>query len=336
MAHQQFSSQSAIVGGEEHDREAIDELIASLPQRKGVVRPFQSLYQNFWCPTYVLPNVIAFQRHFQAKHEDIVLASQPKSGTTWLKALVFSIVNRSRFGISNTPLLTSNPHVLVPSFEFRVYGSNPRPNLDSLVEPRLFQTHIPYPSLPECIKQSDCRIIYICRNPLDAVVSSWHFNLEIAQSNDQLKWSLEEHFEIYCQGKMSFGPFWDQIMGYSKESLERPHKVLFLKYEDLKEDIVGQLKKVAEFVGLPFTEEEEEGGMIEEITKMCSLKTLKDLEVNKSGKLPAKHMKLENRNFFRKGEVGDWVKHLTPSMVDRLNSIMQEKMSPFGLEFKTS
>ncbi|XP_030450075.1 cytosolic sulfotransferase 15-like [Syzygium oleosum] len=335
MALQQLSSQSAIVGTEEHDQEAIDELIASLPQWKGVFRPFQSLYQNFWCPTYALPNVIAFQRHFQAKHKDIVLASQPKSGTTWLMALVFSVVNRSRFSISNTPLLTSNPHDLVPSFEFQQFGRNPRPDLDGMAELRLFATHIPYPSLPECVKQSDCRIIYICRNPLDAVVSSWHFYLETARSKEQPEWSLEEHFEIYCQGKISFGPFWNQMMGYWKESLERPYKVLFLKYEDLKEDIVGQLKKVAEFVGLPFTEEEEEGRMIEEIAKMCSLKTLKDLEVNKSGKLQGMNIKVENRSFFRKGEVGDWVNHLTPSMVNRLNSIIQEKMSPFGLEFKT-
>ncbi|KAF8009966.1 hypothetical protein BT93_J0829 [Corymbia citriodora subsp. variegata] len=124
------------------------------------------------------------------------------------------------------------------------------------------------------------------------------------------------------------------MLGYWKESLERPHKVLFLKYEDLKEDIVGNLKKVAEFVGLPFSEEEEEGGVIEEIAKMCSLKTLKDLEVNKSGKIPLT-IEFEKRTFFRKGEVGDWVNHLTPSMVDRLNSIMQEKISPFGLQFKT-
>ncbi|XP_048139507.1 cytosolic sulfotransferase 15-like [Rhodamnia argentea] len=335
MAHQQLSSQSAIVGSEEDDEEAIDELIASLPQRKGVVRPFQSLYQNFWCPTYVLPNVIAFQRHFQAKHKDILLVSQPKSGTTWLKALVFSVVNRSHFDISSTPLLTSHPHHLVPFFEYQLYGSNPRPDLDGLAEPRLFSTHIPYASLAECAKRSDCRIIYICRNPLDTVVSSWHFYLEMARSQDQPEWSLEEHFETYCQGKTSFGPFWEHMVGYWKESLERPHKVLFLKYEDLKEDIVGQLKKVAGFVGLPFTEVEEEGGVIQQIAKMCSLKTLKDLEVNKSGELPAMNIKVEKRSYFRKGEVGDWVNHLTPSMVDRLSSIMKEKMSPFGLQFKT-
>ncbi|XP_030463625.1 cytosolic sulfotransferase 15-like [Syzygium oleosum] len=330
MAHKQLSSQSAVVGTEEQDQEAIDELIASLPISKDLVRPVHRLYQNFWCPIDVLPNVIAFQRHFKAKDKDIVLVSNPKSGTSWLKALVFSIINRSCFDISNTPLLTSSPHEVIPFIELKLW-----PNLDGLAEPTLFATHIPYPSLPESVKQSDCRIIYICRNPLDTVVSSWHFLLEKARLENQPEWSLDEHFETFCQGQILFGPFWDHITGYWKESLERPHKVLFLKYEDLKEDVGKQLKQVAEFVGLPFTDEEEEGGVIEEIAKMCSLKTLKDLEVNKSGQLPAKNVKVEKRSFFRKGEVGDWVNHLTPSMVDRLNSIIQEKISPFGLQFKT-
>ncbi|KAK3407670.1 hypothetical protein EUGRSUZ_J00070 [Eucalyptus grandis] len=327
MAHRQLSSQPAIVGTDEHDQEAIDELIASLPITKGLVRPAHRLYQNFWCPITVLPNVLAFQRHFKVEDKDIVLVSPPKSGTTWLKALAFSIINRSHFDISNTPLLTSNPHEVVPFIEHKLW-----PDLDGLADPRLFATHIPYPSLPESVKWSDCRIIYICRNPLDTVVSSWHFLVETARSEDQPDWSLEEHFETFCQGQVLFGPFWDHITGYWKESLERPRKVLFLKFEDLKEDIGGQLKKVAEFVGLPFTEEEEEGGVIEEIANLCSLKTLKDLEVNKSGKLLGRIV--EKRSFFRKGEVGDWVNHLTPSMVDRLNSIIQEKMRPFGLEFK--
>ncbi|KAF8009964.1 hypothetical protein BT93_J0827 [Corymbia citriodora subsp. variegata] len=282
MAHPQLPSQSSIVDTEEHDQEeAIDELIASLPVSKGLVRPVHHLYQNFWCPIPVLPNVIAFQRHFKAKDEDIILVSHPKSGTTWLKALVFSIVNRSHFDISSTPLLTSNPHEVVPFIEHK-----PWPDLDCPTKPRLLATHIPYPSLPESIKQSDCLIIYICRNPMDIIVSSWYFYLEAARSQDQPEWSLEEHFENFCQGQILFGPFWDHITGYWKESLERPSKVLFLKYEDLKDDIGGQLKKVAQFVGLPFAKEEEEGGVIEEIAKMCSLKTLKDLEANKSGKLP--------------------------------------------------
>ncbi|KAF8038018.1 hypothetical protein BT93_B0770 [Corymbia citriodora subsp. variegata] len=316
MAHQQLPSQSAIVGTEENEQEAIDELIASLPISEGL------------CPITMLPNVIAFQRHFKAKDKDIILISHPKSGTTWLKALLFSVVNRSRFDISNTPLLTSNPHEVIPFIEHK-----PWLDLDGLAEPRLLATHIPYLSLPESIKWSNCQIIYIYRNPLDTVVSSWYFLVEATRLMDKPVWSLEEHFETFCQGEILFGPFWEQMLGYWKESLERPSKVLFLKYEDLKEDIGGQLKKLAEFVGLPFTEEEEEGGVIEEIAKMCSLKTLKDLEVNRSGKLFGRT--IEKRSLFRKGEVGDWANHLTPVMVDRLNSIMQEKINPFGLQFKT-
>lgn len=72
MEHQKVSLQSAIA---EHDREAIDELIASLPTGNGLIFPMHCLYVNFWCPISVLSNVIEFQRHFEAKCKDIVLAS---------------------------------------------------------------------------------------------------------------------------------------------------------------------------------------------------------------------------------------------------------------------
>ncbi|XP_010031024.2 cytosolic sulfotransferase 15 [Eucalyptus grandis] len=150
MAHQQLSLQPAIVGSDEHDQEAIDELIASLPTGNGLVRPVHRLYQNFWCPPFMLPNVIAFQRHFKAKDKDIVLVSQPKAGTTWLKALAFSVINRSHFDISNTPLLTSNPHEVVPFIEHKLW-----PNLDGLAEPRLLRrTSLTHP----CRRVSSGRI----------------------------------------------------------------------------------------------------------------------------------------------------------------------------------
>ncbi|XP_048140288.1 cytosolic sulfotransferase 15-like [Rhodamnia argentea] len=316
----------------EHHPEEIDEVIASLPKERGFLAPNLCLYQNFWFPVTVLPNVITFQRHFRAKDNDIVLASQPKAGTTWLKALVFSIVNRRYCDISNTPLLTSNPHELVPFLEFTLYANNTKPNLEDFPEPRIFSTHLPYSCLPESVKRSNCRIVYICRNPLDTVVSSWHFFKSPVRSENQPERSMEEHFETFCDGKTGFGPFWDQTVGYWKESLEEPHKVLFLKCEDLTENVVAQVKKVAEFVGLPFSTGEEEAGVIQGIAETCSLRKLKDLEVNKSGKFMPN---FENRSYFRKGEVGDWANSFSPPMVARLHSIMEEKMSPFGLEFKT-
>ena len=123
------------------------------------------------------------------------------------------------------------------------------------------------------------------------------------------------------------------MLGYWKESLERPEKVLFLKYEDMKEDIVSQVKRLAEFVGFPFSEEEESNGVAEQIMELCSLSNLKELEVNKHGQIrPNFHNKL----FFRKGEVGDWANHLSASMVERVDEVIQKNLRGSGLSFRVS
>ncbi|KAL8542468.1 hypothetical protein ACS0TY_003359 [Phlomoides rotata] len=109
------------------------------------------------------------------------------------------------------------------------------------------------------------------------------------------------------------------MLRYWHEILMNPNKVLFLKYEEMKENTSFQLKKIAEFLGVPFTwEEEEEEGVVEGIAKLCSFEHMKELEVNKNGK--GAIVDFENKNLFRKGLVGDWVNYFTPMMVERLSN----------------
>ncbi|XVF88323.1 hypothetical protein PTKIN_Ptkin19aG0040700 [Pterospermum kingtungense] len=61
-------------------------------------------------------------------------------------------------------------------------------------------------------------------------------------------------------------------------SLETPERILFLKYEDLKEDITSSLKKLTHFLNCPFSDDEIRRGVVEEISKLCSFDTLKNLE----------------------------------------------------------
>jgi len=53
--------------------------------------------------------------------------------------------------------------------------------------------------------------------------------------------------------------------------------------------------------------------------------------VNKSGK---SIKNFENKDLFRKGEVGDWVNYLSPTMVKQLTKLMEEKLGAAGLSFK--
>ncbi|KAF3434253.1 hypothetical protein FNV43_RR25356 [Rhamnella rubrinervis] len=313
------------------------EMLLSLPREKGWRTTFLYEFQGFWCQPTEIQAIMSFQKHFQACDTDVVLATIPKSGTTWLKALAFAIVNRNRFPINNDyknhdlhPLLTSNPHDLVPFLEYKLYSKNQLPDLSKLGHPRIFGTHIPFPSLANSVKKSNSKIVYLCRNPFDTFVSSWIYINKIRPTSLP-ELTLDEAFDRYCKGIIGFGPFWEHMLGYWKESIEKPNKVLFLKYEDLKDDTCFHLKRLAKFLDSAFSFEEERDGVIEKIVKLCSFENLKELEVNKNGR-SIKHF--ENKNLFRKAEVGDWVNYLSPKMADKLSKLVDEKLRGSGLKFK--
>ncbi|KAK1632297.1 hypothetical protein QYE76_006612 [Lolium multiflorum] len=60
---------------------------------------------------------------------------------------------------------------------------------------------------------------------------------------------LEKAFAMFCEGVSVCGPFWDHCLEYWKESLARPEKVIFLKYEEIKSDPVRAVTKLARFLG---------------------------------------------------------------------------------------
>ncbi|KAK4434311.1 Cytosolic sulfotransferase 5 [Sesamum alatum] len=139
---------------------------------------------------------------------------------------------------------------------------------------------------------------------------------------------LQEVFNLFCRGVSLFGPFWDHALEYWKLSIENPDKVLFLKFEDMKNQPGTHLRRLEGFLGFPFSVGEEESGLVEEILKLCSFDNLSSLEVNRNGKLTSGE---ENKVFFRRGVVGDWKNYLSTEMVDRIDRITEEKFSGSGL-----
>ncbi|XP_010677300.3 cytosolic sulfotransferase 5-like [Beta vulgaris subsp. vulgaris] len=322
------------------NEEEVEQLEQSLPQVNWMGSKIQLIrIQESWYSFNNFSNIHTFQKHFVAKDTDLFVTSFPKTGTTWLKSLLYSVVNRSLYPPNKTPLLSHNPHELVYDLETAVYGGNPkfpRPHqLDDLPSPRLLHSHLSYASLPKSIKTSAGKMLYICRNPLDTLVSHWHFypNLikRITGDEDYQPPDIQDFFEEFCQGTIFCGPFFEHVLGYWKQSLEEPNKILFLKYEDLKENPSFYLKKIAEFIGMPFSPQEEEEGVIKQIIDLCDINNLKELEVNKSGLLSKM---VENKVFFRDGKVGGWSRYITAPMVDRMNKIMEQQLGGTGLSFK--
>lgn len=175
-----------------------------------------------WLGPEVSQSVAFVQAEFQPRPDDIILATFPKCGTTWLKALTFAILNRSRHAIDSDthPLLTNLPHALVANLEFPLRHLHPVTELEELPSPRLLCTHHPLMLLPSGISALGCHIVYLCREPKDVLVSTWHYMNKVYP--DEFFTEFGRAFELFCKGVSVYGPVWDHYLGYWKQSVAEP------------------------------------------------------------------------------------------------------------------
>ncbi|CAF2061206.1 unnamed protein product, partial [Brassica napus] len=122
----------------------------NLPDLVSVVYIIRSFHGGHWWIQSFLEGSLYAQEFFQARPNDFLVCSYPKTGSTWLKSLTFTIANRSRFDDSTNPLLKRNPHELIPflEIEFPLF-----PHIDVLQDKgnTLFSTHMPHDFLPDSV-----------------------------------------------------------------------------------------------------------------------------------------------------------------------------------------
>ncbi|KAE8662417.1 Zinc finger family protein / BRCT domain-containing protein, putative isoform 1 [Hibiscus syriacus] len=268
-------------------------------------------WEGFWYRAHHLSAAMAARSSFQANDSDVFLASSMKTSTTWLKAIIPTIMNP----YEDDPLLNHHPNELMPSLKIQIFKVNRNPNLSDMPPPRLFRTHVPYPMLYESIKSSACKIVYISRDPKDTFTSCCHFMNSVIADRGIDPWPMDEAFESFCRGIHAFGPFHDHVLGYWKESIKRPEKIHFMRYEDMKNEPKEQLRKLACFLQRPFHKEEE----VDKVLWRCSLERLKSLEVNQHGVDP--WVGINYKHYFRSGTVGDWKNQFTDEMKEKLDRI---------------
>ncbi|KAI7755065.1 hypothetical protein M8C21_006532, partial [Ambrosia artemisiifolia] len=150
---------------------SIDEMVKTLPQHslswlKGKLTLYN--YQGIWIHRKFLEGLPLAQQSFKPQPSDVFLCSHPKSGTTWLKAVVFAIMTREKFDEFNTPLHTTMPHDCIPFLSRDIeHILENRHNNSSCITP--IATHLPYNLLPESIRASNCKIVYMYRNVKDVI-----------------------------------------------------------------------------------------------------------------------------------------------------------------------
>ncbi|XP_063689195.1 sulfotransferase 1C2-like [Bolinopsis microptera] len=265
------------------------------PFRKHDIFPNQ-VYNNIAVPPNCPPERYAalHTEAFTPRPDDIVVSTFAKSGTTWLQNMVYNLV-----GCPNGPIvrITETVPWLQDSWSVKLE------DIEKMKGPRVFKTHDYWSWMPEKLRDT-ARFIYCSRNPKDQAVSYFHHmkTLEKIYGKICAEMTFNEYFDqIYTKKDVAeFGMWEDHNIEWLEQSARK--NILFVTYEDLREDTERELRKMVEFLGLSVDEEIiaetlKQGGF-EHMQKSNNLNYSWVTEGSKTG-------------FVRKGQVGGRAEYLS-------------------------
>lgn len=190
---------------------------------------------------------------FEQRDDDIVIATYPKSGTTWVQQIVGQLVFS---GSDDVPISS-----LSPWLELRVQPKVEK--LDALAAQthrRFVKSHSPATALP----MSDrLRYIFCGRDGRDAVWSMYAFHASFVPFFYELlnappgpygpplqppNCAVEEYFRHWlAHDGAPFWSLWETMRSWW--ALREAPNILLVHYADLKRDLRGEILRIAQFLG---------------------------------------------------------------------------------------
>ncbi|XP_063321401.1 cytosolic sulfotransferase 3-like [Pelmatolapia mariae] len=261
-------------------------------------------------------------QNFKARPDDILIATYPKAGTTW----VSYIIDLLYFGHMGPDRQTSIPlHDRVPFLELYVpflpSGTDLADKLPTT--PRLIKTHLPVQFVPKSFWEQRCRVVYVARNAKDNAVSYFHFERMNGGMPEPGDWST--FLQDFMAGKKVFGSWYDHVNGWweKKQTYSNFH---YMFYEDLIEDYEKEIDRLCSFLGLSPSVEEKE-----RVRASVTFDSMKQNKMTNYSTVPV--MNQEVSPFMRKGKVGDWKNHFTVAQNEQFDEDYKKKMKYPDLKF---
>jgi hypothetical protein len=235
--------------------------------------------------------------------DDTFLVSYPRAGNAWLRFLIGNLV------YPDNPVTFANVEALLPYVDIHSDGvllRAPRPRIMKSLEPFF----APYP-----------RVIYIVRDPRDVAVS-YHYIL-IKDRHLPEDCPLEEFVPRFVRGEdfgMRLGSWADHAMSWIKMR-QGTEAFLLLRYEDLVQDTVRELGRVANFLGISAPPEQ-----VSRAVEMSSASRMRNLEKIQWRLWKTTRRSRPDKPFVRSAASGDWKSALSHESVLAIESAWASAM----------
>jgi len=281
--------------------------------------------------------------NLEPRDNDIWVVTFPKSGTTWMQTIVGNILHPDSeashefdrwfflefHGI--IPNMMEQAHEMIkknstPGFTPKA----PMASFNDLVAAegrRLIKSHLPLSMLPPGVLKKN-KVIYVARNPQDACVSFYHHHKHMYVHDFQ--GDFESFFNYSIKDQVLYSHFWPHV----KEawSVRDDPNMLFMFYEDMKEDLSGSIRKLASFLNQEMTDSQVES--LHQKTCFDGMKKSASTIEHEKGLQEMGLFKKEERSFIRKGIVGDWRNHFTDEMKEKMITWNQKGREGSDIVFK--
>ncbi|MFQ4135340.1 sulfotransferase domain-containing protein [Nodosilinea sp. PGN35] len=195
---------------------------------------------------------------FRFRDDDIVIATYGKSGTTWMQQIVSQLIFGGEEGL--------NVGDMSPWMDLRV---PPAPVKLAAVEAqthrRFLKTHLPVDAL---VFSPQAKYIYIGRDGRDVLWSLYnhHANANamfydllnntpglVGPALEPPTSSIRQYFHDWLQGDgYPFWSLWENMRSWWE--VRHLPNVLLVHYAQLKQDLPGQMRRIAQFLDIPVAE----------------------------------------------------------------------------------
>lgn len=242
---------------------------------------------------------------FEDRKDDIYIVTYPKSGTTWMQMIIYLLIYKKEPDFDHI-------YNVSPWLSNEAFKRSSAKRVNELPSPRFFKSHDRYDKFVPGFKG---KIIYVYRNVFDLTVSYFYHKKHYNDSKLELQQLIDE----------SFNPSKEyNWFNYHEKWLinKNNHPIFYVSYENLKLDLEGAIKQLAQFLEIPLSDE-----LLELVKKYASFEYMKANE-QKFGEQPEEKHQMVYNQFIRKGEVGSGKEELTDEQRNFLTEKYKEIIEP--------
>ena len=246
---------------------------------------------------------------FRPRPSDVLIATYPKSGTTWMQQIVHGL--RTGGDMDFDEITAAAPWIEM------AHDMGIDLDADQAAEPRAFKTHWRGDEVPQ-----GCRYIVVIRDPRDVAVSFYHFFEDWMFESGSI--ALDEFIrDFFIPGSRS-GRYWEHLLSWWE--YRSRNDTLLLSFEDMKADLSGTVQRVAVFLQLDVSPK-----TLDIATRQATIGFMKAHERQFDDHLlrAARESVCElppggKSSKVRAGRVGDHKQTLSPDIIDLLDGIWRE------------